>query len=594
MDNMFQSDNIDNIDSYNGLDTLEKVTFYQCDENNNNIKHKVSYCLENELDGKMFDSVLISNHKMNNNENNHIYDIDNNLLYSQYFYTCNFKVKYVFNSKTFIFELGVIFLIHYILCVSNYMFNIITTDGIISSLIFYLETNNNRILSSNRLTTIDRYIYYLFIVILYYILDYVFWYRYTNIWIYATYIIICPNIMCQIYNTIVYKKIRKVIYNGYNILICKIICRQLCKIINIIIKNVMEVNETITYIELLPYYEKFDFELINNFISTFISACIFNHIDKGNVKCLMILYKNIYMKDNICECRDDKIYIMNIIKKRKWNKLLDIYTLNRILRILFNNDSKKSPLSEHITYIIDNIIFSINRVMLCWTVMGISNLRLGILSFLLFISTTKNPLRYILTVCMFFGLSYMTNEKILVLIFCELLFPIMNSKVLPDIINDTYISIKKGILHIYNVTRMESFILSLYLSYMSYIEYNYIGILTVCFLNLFILPKLIYYNFNNHNKTLNVNSNIFKGDEKIKNINNTDILLILKDRFLILLKSNPLINIINPFVTIHYKILYKLLLQLFFILIFGYLSLFNVKHIILLPFIIQYYLDIVI
>ena len=172
----------------------------------------------------------------------------------------------------------------------------------------------------------------------------------------------------------------------------------------------------------------------------------------------------------------------------------------------------------------------------------------------------------------------------------------MNSKFITDIFNDTYTSIKKGIKSIYYITRLESTIMSLYLSYMSYINYNYIGIITVCITNLIILIRLINYNHKNE-KYINNNTNkkvLIKEEEKIKNINNTDILLILKDRLKDMLKSNTLINIINPFYVIRYKILYKLFLQVFLILVFGYLSYFDVKHVLFLPFIIQYYIDIII
>ena len=89
-------------------------------------------------------------------------------------------------------------------------------------------------------------------------------------------------------------------------------------------------------------------------------------------------------------------------------------------------------------------------------------------------------MRYILNTSLFIGISNITDEKILVLVLCEIFYPIMNSKFITDIFNDTYTSIKRGIKSIYYITRLESTIMSLYLSYMSYINYNYIGILTVC------------------------------------------------------------------------------------------------------------------
>jgi hypothetical protein len=297
----------------------------------------------------------------------------------------------------------------------------------------------------------------------------------------------------------------------------------------------------------------------------------------------MILYKNIYMKDNISTQRDDKKYITYIIKNKQWNKFLDVYTLNRILRILSINQAENSEISQYITNIINSIIFSVNRVMVCWTIMSISNLKYGLLTFLLFIPHTKTPLRYLLSLCLFIGLSYITNENILVLVLCEISFPIINSKLLPDIVNDTVIAIKKCMMYFYNIIRTESIMLSFYLCYISYMNYKYIGILTISILNVGVLIRMINYK---HDK-LNNTSLTIKKKKYIKE----DILLLIIEKITTILKTNPLINIFNPFFSTQYKILYKMFLQLYFILIFGYISYYDIKHIILLPFIIQYYLD---
>src|SRR5208282_153848 len=107
-----------------------------------------------------------------------------------------------------------------------------------------------------------------------------------------------PSIMGQIYNIYAYKKIRHVLYDGYNKLIQKIICKQLSKIINIVIKNVFNLHIIVTYEDLIPFYDQFSWLIINKFIVTFIMACIFNHIDKGGMKFPMMIYKNLYLKDS--------------------------------------------------------------------------------------------------------------------------------------------------------------------------------------------------------------------------------------------------------------------------------------------------------
>lgn len=458
---MIQSHSIDNIDDINGLETLEGLTFYQ-EIYNNDISNssfvKNLIDSDTEYNDEIISSVIINNNYISDVVINSNYinagtsdSIDNDViqyyksnnkqvLYSQYFHIDINYTKYILNYKLLIFEVILVSILHIFFGTNNIIFNIMSIDGIISSIIFYLETNNNKILSINRLIAIDRYIYYLYILFGYYILNYALLFKYISVIKYITCIMICPNIMCQVYNIYTYKKLRLIIYNKYNNLIQKIICKQLCKIINLIIENIIGLKENITYIDLIPYYDNFNVILINKFIATVIFACIFNHIDKGNVKYLTMIYKNIYMKDKKYKINNDKQYITTIIKDKQWNKLLDVYTLNRIIRILFNDSTKNSLLSIKVTEYINSINFSINRVLFCWTLMSITNLSVGLLGFLLFLSQSNKPLIYLLNIVLFIGISYMTDEKILILVLCEICYHIIKSKLLTDIFQTIYIN----------------------------------------------------------------------------------------------------------------------------------------------------------
>lgn len=425
-----------------------------------------------------------------------ILDSDNvNLLYYSHFFELDDKhKKFVLNIKDLIREMCIVLFFHLFLGIHNAIFNVITIDGILSCIIFYMSfvgvEDKNNFLLKNRLMTLDRYIYYLLLFCGYYLFNYMTWFKFTGFAMYIASIMICPSIMGQIYDIYAYKKIRQVLYDGYNRLVQKIICKQLSKIINIVIKNVLNINITVGYEDLIPFYSQFSWLIINKFIVTFILACIFNHVDKGSMKFPMMIYKNLYMKDSKYNIADDKLYLRKVIEDKQYAKFMDVYTLNRIIRMVVNDDTQNSMLSEQVTTFLQKVFFKINRVMFCWTLMSISNLTIGVLGFFLFISTSERPMRYLINTLFFTLLSFFTDERLLVIILCEICYPIVDSKLLTDVMDDTYQSLKRGFLNLYYRTRLESVLLSICLTYLSYCAYNNFGILAVGALNLIVMLRL--------------------------------------------------------------------------------------------------------
>lgn len=427
------------------------------------------------------------------NENPDAHNV--NLLYYSHFFELNDRHKiFILNIADLICEICIVLFLHLVLGIHNSIFNIITIDGIISCIIFYMgfigiEEKNNFLLK-NRMLTLDRYIYYLLLFCGYYFFNYMTWFNFTGFAMYIASVMVCPSIIGQIYDIYAYKKIRQVLYDGYNRLVQKIICKQFSKIINMAIKNVLNLNIIVGYEELIPFYSHFSWIIINDFIVTFILACIFNHIDKKSIKLPMMIYKNLYMKDREYNISNDKLYLQKIIEDKKYEKFMDVYTLNRIIRMIVNDNTQNTILSEQIALFLQKVFFRLNRVMLCWTIMSISNLTMGIMGFLLFIPGEERPLRYIINTIFFAILSFHTMERIPIIILCDICYSIIDSKLLTDIIDDTYHSLKCGFLNCYYRTRLESVLLSMILTYLSYCNYNNLGILIVCILNLIVMFRL--------------------------------------------------------------------------------------------------------
>ena len=80
---------------------------------------------------------------------------------------------------------------------------------------------------------------------------------------------------------------------------------------------------------------------------------------------------------------------------------------------------------------------------------------------------------------------------------------------------------------------------------------------------------------------------------EIKDEIESDILLILKNKIIDIFKNNVLIKIFQPKTYLEFEPVLKININSFLILICGLFSSYDIKHIILLPYIIQNILDII-
>lgn len=361
--------------------------------------------------------------------------------------------------KQYLFEFLIILFVNIITSFSYY--NVILIDNVYTYMLFYI--NFMSITTIDTLPTIDRYIYYGIIRMIFFTLDFVTWFNYQFIIKIFFMILLFPSLMNYIYNNPFYIKISSPIKNIYIDLTRKIICKQLAKIINIIVHH-MNLDIKLYEKDLLPYYNVVNFTMINQFLVTYIIANIFNYIDKGGMKLPVIIYKNLYMKDEYSKIRNDKLYIETIIKNKKWEKLVDVYTLNRLLRLSMSDDNTKNYMSKSFDNFIRGIFFSYNKIMLCYTVGSIISYIISSLSFndvfndifndvfndalnvgsigsvsaifsmILFIQH-DNKLRFLINLSLFMLASLMCPEQLLLLILCEICQHLIRSTLIDDIKN---------------------------------------------------------------------------------------------------------------------------------------------------------------
>jgi len=171
------------------------------------------------------------------------------LFDSKYFILEPKKKPYKFDRYTFFRELILIFIInHFILRqtnIFNVIINIFTVDAIINYIEYYTNdflNINYKIFSKLELLQLDRYIYCGIIGGSFLLINYISWFIIFDYIKYLLFILITPTVMGYIYNMDEYKKIRDPVYEFYNELIQKNICKQLAKIINLIITNVLKLD----------------------------------------------------------------------------------------------------------------------------------------------------------------------------------------------------------------------------------------------------------------------------------------------------------------------------------------------------------------
>jgi len=355
-----------------------------------------------------------------NLDNNDINSIDTDITYySQYFVKTDTKNIIIFNKYDFLKEMLIIASLYTLLFRNSYnMLNVYAIDSLLSCIMFYIKYMDINI-HIYRKDLIDRYIYNTIVFTIWTLFNFVFTFIDIYIWI-----LLCPTIMNYIYDKIISNSLKLYIYDRYNIIIKKIICKYLTKIINIVINSVLNMELQIMYGDILPYYDKFSWIHINTFIIKFLSACIFNYVDSSNMRLPLIICKNIYMKDPKYDISNDNLYMKKIICDKKWDKFLDVYTLNRVVRMILNNNNKDNKLVKQIDKTVELFVFNCEKILLCWSISGYTNVLIGLLTMLLFdISLFK-----IFIVLIYMLISFNVPEHLLLLVLCEITYRIVDVK----------------------------------------------------------------------------------------------------------------------------------------------------------------------
>lgn len=435
----------------------------------------------------------ISMDKINIDEK--IFDYDKLNFCSQYFDLNYSEERHEINIIYVFIQLIIVSIFYYFFWIGANLINIFTIDGACSAIIFILKYNSEKddYLFCNivyQTSYFVRLIYYFILIGCYYSINFITWYYFDNALQYVLLMFTLPIVIENIVYSYEFKKLTKIIRYECDEVLYFIISKQMTKIVSIISKKCLNYNPNFNENEFKPFVKKMSVGIFINFIGAFIFASILHYFERNGTTVFTAIFRQFYFrqyyfnKENIDP--DHKKYIVNIMKTRNWIKLLDPYTLNRIMKMYLKlNEDSDDSIIIHIQNIFSQINASISKIMVCWTMSSLVKIRcIGIMTYLLFVKSKYKINMYLkFGIIIFFVIvSFFSYEQLLQIILCEICTHFMVNKVTRDIIYDIY----KYIIHILHqntsfYVQNNTIMLSCYLA-LSTISYSKFNVMITLFI----------------------------------------------------------------------------------------------------------------
>lgn len=350
--------------------------------------------------------------------NNH-----NNLskLYSYCFDIYTYDQRRQFTFMSLLIQILLIICVFELCNVSNYS-KIMMSDSVISLILFVCKYHN---------INVEAYLYqeiyfnrllYIYIICIFY------WFINQ---IYIIPILMLPYTIHYITNLYKFKQLSKYIYNKLENIIYFILSNEITKILNKISINYLNYDPQFKCTEIKPYIKRFTVHIFINFIESFILASILKYIESTGTTVVSAIIRQYFFKQYYSKKLEKKEYIIKLMKNRKWNKLLDAYTLNKLICIYIGSNDGNDDIMVYMHKIRDYIISNCNIVLGCWTISTLFNNYIGFMSYIIFVDK-KYIVQQLLSIIVCIIIN--SNEILLNLILCRLLFITLSL----DIITEYY------------------------------------------------------------------------------------------------------------------------------------------------------------
>ena len=314
---------------------------------------------------------------------------DNKKIYDRYVDV--YETKKDVKGMMFISEILIITLIYYLTYSPLLLTNLITIDSVIVAITFSMQYHN--IYNKRFLCHImksKKILYYLYFLALYSTIDVIFWYKIHKLFIITLPFIMCPSIIYKVTNIYLFRVCHKYVYEVIESIFYELLCKQMAKLINMISEHSLNYNPKIHYSELELLIKTRPYYIYINFVSGFVFASILQYFENNGTTIYTMVFRQLYFKQYFKEDIVYEDYIASVLRQRKWELLTDPYTLNIIIQIFLNNNKKNSVLAKHVKSIKQKLDLSFTKIACCWTIWSVLKIKyVGILSYLLFFKHTK-------------------------------------------------------------------------------------------------------------------------------------------------------------------------------------------------------------
>lgn len=349
-----------------------------------------------------------------------------------------------FNALSLINQCMIIFYSNYFLSSPWMIINLLTADSIIGSIIFlanYYQVDVGNMLYQE--PPHMRYLYYFIVSSLYLNLKCLLWIPLPGLDRLAILTFSLPWVINRTCNAAPFSKLYSRLHNKMRLWIKLVICKKIANLINRISSDHLNNSPNLKSEELIKFMD-IDIRNCISFIGSCLVASLLLYLEMDGAKIYTIMFRQYYFRQYFLKKEesnlDDGTYISTIINKRDWQKLSDPYTLNRLMTLYLRlNESTNGGLLSNPWSPTDSLKIAFQRFMVSWTFYSLFGYKTsGIWSYSLFLWKDRNsyPLTKLLTIAVYFALSFISNEQVLFLLLLEANLLLVSNRLFIGIIKD--------------------------------------------------------------------------------------------------------------------------------------------------------------
>lgn len=346
-----------------------------------------------------------------------------------YISSCLFSL--VLMSTTFLMEIN-----------NSLFFKYTSFDSLLSTAIFIGTSITKKYMLNIDFTNIDhkisindRYICYLLLQCIYYLINIVTWYRFDNLLYYTFLLIIFPTNINYIFKFKYVSKIFEIIYKKINRTSRFYFFKLFTYLINNICISIINYNPNITIKEMKYYFRNRSSDSIIQFFKILIISFFIQHLESvGSYYGMVLNY--VYITNNNTY---DNEFIKQIFYKRDWDLLFDVSIIKYIITTYKN--SSKNHLYKYFNSFAISIELSLARFFAFHTLCSIFNN--PIITVVLLITTNISDIYYV-TINLMSLILFKLNVNYIIIAFISQLYGLMLNNITKLLLNDFYTFINKN------------------------------------------------------------------------------------------------------------------------------------------------------